>query len=87
MRYVQIKLYGGIVMKFRKWLLVASLSVASAVSLVFAACTTNDDQNTQLTEGPETGVYYYAAGNDEYLISLSGGNRFTLHMMGEDKSG
>ena len=74
-------------MKFRKWLLVASLSVASAVSLVFAACTTNDDQNTQLTEGPETGVYYYAAGNDEYLISLSGGNRFTLHMMGEDKSG
>ena len=45
------------------------------------------DSQTDLTEGPETGVYYFDAPEGEYLITLSGGNRFTLHMQGADKSG
>ena len=71
-------------MKLRKWLLIAALSVASVVSFTLAACTgggePTGDSQTDLTEGPETGVYYFDAPEGEYLITLSGGNRFTLHM-------
>lgn len=78
-------------MKLRKWLLIAALSVASVVSFTLAACTgggePTGDSQTDLTEGPETGVYYFDAPEGEYLITLSGGNRFTLHMQGADKSG
>ncbi len=40
-----------------------------------------------VVEGPETGVYYFDADGDEYLVTLSGGDRFTLHIQGKDFSG
>ena len=83
-------------MKFRKWLMIAAFAVASALSFTLAACTDqgsgtgNGDPNhggSSVVEGPESGVYYFGAGSDEYFVTLSGGNRFTLHMLGTDKSG
>ena len=83
-------------MKFRKWLMIAAFAVASALSFTLAACTDqgsgtgNGDPNhggSSVVEGPESGVYYFGAGSDEYLVTLSGGNRFSLHMLGTDKSG
>lgn len=81
-------------MKLKKWVLVSMLSVVSAMSLSMAACKNGNDSSTSsdssvenITEGEETGVYYYDADGEEYLITLNSGNRFTFLVMGENKSG
>ena len=79
-------------MKHKKWLLISVMSVVSALSLT-AACSkggndaSSSDRPGPVTEGAETGVYYYDADGEEYLISLNTGNRFTFLVMGENKSG
>ncbi len=84
-------------MKLKRWLLISVMSVVSALSFTVAACGGGGDQSSssssseqsgqEVTEGAETGVYYYDAGDEEYLITLNSGNRFTFLVMGENKSG
>ena len=39
----------------------------------------NKPGDTTVTEGPETGVYYFDAESGEYTIHLHSGNQFTLN--------
>lgn len=77
-------------MKHKRGLLISVMSCLCALSLT-AACGKGGDSSssgrTETAEGVETGVYYYDADGEEYLISLNSGNRFTFLVMGENKSG
>lgn len=77
-------------MRLRKWLIALLAAVMSVTTLVaFAACRQDEGQNDQpVTEGPETGVYYYETPlSEEYQIALNNGNQFTFLVMGENKTG
>lgn len=85
-------------MKQKKWLIAALTGAMSVTTLLaIVACkdgaTSTDDSSssssspTEPTEGPETGVYYYDAADDEYQIALNGGDRFTFLVMDENASG
>lgn len=75
--------------------LVVVLCLVLAVSVILTACkkdTGNDNDNNQsntpvYTEGPECGVYYYDVAGGELLLTLSGGNNFTLAGPDYNKSG
>lgn len=73
-------------MKHKRGLLISVMSCLCALSLT-AACGKGGDSSssgrTETAEGVETGVYYYDADGEEYLISLNSGNRFTFLVMGE----
>ena len=66
---------------------VTGLLLALALALVgCSGCgeeTVDPDNNkpgdTTVTEGPETGVYYFDAESGEYTIHLHSGNQFTLN--------
>lgn len=78
---------------------VVVLSVALVVSLVLLATTsgnnngnvvssdTGSGSQTEIVEGEETGVYYYANGTEEFLITLNSGSKFTYLVDGTNKSG
>ncbi len=77
-------------MRLKKWLIALLAAVMSVTTLVaFAACRQDEGQNDQpVTEGPETGVYYYETPlSEEYQIALNNGNQFTFLVMGENKTG
>lgn len=86
-------------MKQKKWLIAALTGAMSVTTLLaIVACkdgaTSTDDSSsssssspTEPTEGPETGVYYYDAADDEYQIALNGGDQFTFLVMDENASG
>lgn len=75
-------------MKLRKWL-AGFFAVVLSVTMAFAiaACQPEQEQQTEKTEGPETGVYYYDTGADEYTIALNNADQFTFLVMGENKTG
>lgn len=69
----------------RKRLLFIMLITIFAVSMIAVGCSGSGDK--PLPEGEETGMYYYAASNGDYLLTLNSGNRFTLFADGATKSG
>ncbi len=72
----------------RKWaaaVLTVLLAVTTAMGL--ASCAPKDQAEQPKEEGPETGVYYYDAGTDEYQIALNNGDAFTFLVLGENKTG
>ena len=74
-------------MKFRKWL-GAILAVAMSATMAFAIAACHDEpEEKPREEGPETGVYYFDAGTDEYTIALNNVDQFTFLVMGENKTG
>lgn len=72
-------------MKSRKWLgAVLTVAMSASMAVAFAAC---HDEPEEKVEGPETGVYYFDAGTDEYTIALNNVDQFTFLVMGENKTG
>lgn len=72
-------------MKSRKWLgAVLTVAMSASMAVAFAAC---HDEPEEKVEGPETGVYYFDAGMDEYTIALNNVDQFTFLVMGENKTG
>lgn len=71
-------------LKEKKWLLafiVACVLLAVAVTAVVILATrpdTNAEGPGEYVEGSEVGIYYYDMVNGEVLLTLSGGNVFTL---------
>jgi hypothetical protein len=47
----------------------------------------NGDEAPEYTEGAEVGVYYYDVTGGEILLTLSGGNKFTIAGPGMNKTG
>ena len=71
----------------RKKLLAGMLAAVSVtMTSAIAACTTEPADEPQ-TEGPETGVYYFDAGTDEYTLALGNVDEFTLLVNGVTKKG
>lgn len=71
-------------MNTKKWfcsLLVAIVSLFGIAML--AAC----GESKTPTEGAETGVYYYDAVYDEFMITLNSGDKFSFVVKGANKSG
>lgn len=71
----------------KKRILVGSVFAATIATFGFAAVACNKDEgggtNDTPVEGPETGSYYYDTGLEDYLLTLSGVDKFTLYMNGE----
>lgn len=75
---------------FYAFLAAAVLFVGAIVAVLIIALggeETPVDNNGPLTEGAETGVYYYDAEKGEYLLSLNSGNKFTIAGPDLNKSG
>lgn len=71
----------------RKKLLAGMLAAVSVtMTSAIAACTTEPADEPQ-TEGPETGVYYFDAGTDEYTLVLGNVDEFTFLVNGVTKKG
>lgn len=71
--------------KTNKLFQVLLLVLVAVIGLSFSAC--QPEEVKPVTEGPESGIYYFDAGNDEYTVALSAGNRFTFNYEGASKSG
>ena len=72
----------------RKWALaVLTVLMAVTTAMGLASCVPEEQAELPKEEGPETGVYYYDAGTDEYQIALNNGDAFTFLVMGENKTG
>lgn len=73
-----------------KKMMLAALTAAS-LSIGVAACATAcGGKKTDVVvpaEGPETGVYYYDAAGDEYLITLNNADKVAFAVNGANKSG
>lgn len=81
-------------MDSRRWLrtlqIFAIVLFATFSAAVVSACKPEEELETPPPvekEHPESGVYYYDGEAEEYLISLFGGDRFTLHVRGQDEFG
>ena len=75
-------------MKRKKWVIAFLAVIMSLTTLIaIAACKPEQTEAPTKEEGPETGVYYYDAGTEEYQIALNSGDAFTFLVMGENKTG
>ena len=75
-------------MKRKKWVIAFLAVIMSLTTLIaIAACKPEETEAPTKEEGPETGVYYYDAGTEEYQIALNNGDAFTFLVMGENKTG
>lgn len=76
-------------MKLNRWLVAfLALTLALVASLSIVGCGgKKDPKPTVIPEGPETGVYYYDAEGDEYVVSLNNGNKFAMLVEGVTKVG
>ena len=63
------------------------LVAAIVVAIVLGVGQGSDGPEGPVTEGPESGVYYYDVAEGEVVISLHGGNKFTIAGPGYNKSG
>ncbi|MBR2968173.1 MAG: leucine-rich repeat protein [Clostridia bacterium] len=72
-------------MKSKKLLMALLMVLIVAMGLFAVAC--EPEEIPPLTEGPETGTYFYDADDGEYLLILNSGERFTFMVAGENKSG
>ena len=70
-------------MRKRKKLAIAVISALSAATLaVGVACTAK-----KTSDGSEYGVYYYEWDGEEYLVTLSEGEKFTFYVDGTNRAG
>lgn len=69
----------------RKPLMLLLTLLVALVSAVIVAC--GEVEIPPPKEGPETGVYYYDAGSDEYQVSLFGADRVSMVIKGVNKNG
>ena len=70
-------------MRKRKKLAIAVISALSAATLaVGVSCTTK-----KTSDGSEYGVYYYEWDGEEYLVTLSEGEKFTFYVDGTNRAG
>ena len=72
--------------------LVVTLCLVLSIAVLFTACRNknkdgDDAQTPSYTETAECGVYYYDVPDGEILLTLSGGNKFTLTGPSENKTG
>ena len=69
------------------------LFIAAAVVAIVIGVSSGKDNGDdtpeapEYTEGAETGVYYYDVQDDEVVLTLSGGNNFTITSTGLNKTG
>ncbi len=77
--------------KINKWFYAFAATAVLLIAAVIVAIVigVNQDSGTTpvLSEGAETGVYYYDVAEGEVVISLHGGNKFTIAGPGYNKSG
>lgn len=81
-------------MKNKKQKLLRALLAVFAVGLIGAGAVACKDDEPEVPSGPSVvqggpdfGVYYYNAGAEEYLLTLTEGNFFTFSLNGESKWG
>jgi uncharacterized repeat protein (TIGR02543 family) len=83
-------------MEFKSWLaknkwlaafIVACVLLIAAVIGVIIVSLQGGDEAPDYVEGSETGLYYYDTAEGEYVLSLHGGNKFTVNGPGYNKSG
>lgn len=78
-------------MKKKRWWLSLLLAMTALVfGVIAAACESEEEQPNPptLTEGKETGVYYYDSDSgEEYLITLNNGNKFAFLVKDANESG
>ena len=73
---------------FYAFIVAAVLLVAAVVAIVvIGGQTEQPSQVIEIPEGPETGVYYYGVEQGEIILSLNGGNKFTIAGPGLNRSG
>ena len=79
---------------FYAFLIAAVLLLGAVIAIVaISAAGGNTDtppvvnQNPTGEEGPETGVYYYTVEQGDVILSLNGGNKFTIAGPGLNRSG
>lgn len=66
---------------------ILSLVLTFLCALVCFTITACKPDEPEKTDGPETGVYYYDASGEEYLITLNNVDKFAFVVKGENKSG
>ncbi|MBE5730679.1 MAG: hypothetical protein E7350_01845 [Clostridiales bacterium] len=75
-------------MKSRKLFLAMIIAVIVSLGLMTVACDRkNPDDNGPREEGPETGIYYCDTAAGESLLTLNSGDKFTLIIGNQSKSG
>ncbi len=67
-------------MKRAKLLSTLIACTVAVIGATFVACNGGNIDTPPVEEGPETGVYYFDTGRDEYLLSMYDGNKATLVM-------
>ena len=78
--------------KENKWLLAFLIScvvlvAAIVVAIVLGVKLGNANETPGYSEGDEVGIYYYDVADGEILLTLSGGNNFTIAGPGMNKTG
>ena len=76
----------------RLYALIAVLCLVLSFGMLFAACGDDPEDpptppTPEYTEGAEVGVYYYDVAGGEIILTLSGGNNFTLAGPDYNKTG
>ena len=69
------------------FLAVCSMFLAGSVTGIAVACDEGTPPPVIITEGQETGVYYFADGEQEYMLTLNSGNLFTIVGGNANRSG
>ena len=68
-------------------IILSAIVVALAVALTVVLVMQGGSGVVDSGEHPEQGIYYYDSGTQEYTLTLSQGNRFTLYVKGGTESG
>ena len=69
-------------------IILSAIVVALAVALVVVLLVQgNQGAQADNTPHPESGIYYFDSGTQEYTLTLSEGNKFTLYVKGGTESG
>ena len=63
------------------------LFAAAAVLAIVFALQPKPEENPTIPEGKETGIYYYEVEDDEIILTLNSGNKFTIAGREYNKSG
>lgn len=87
-------MFSKVLNKFKedKWLLAFAITcvvlvAAIVVSIVLGVKLDKSNDVPEYVEGPETGIYYYDVADGEIVLTLSGGNNFTIAGPGLNKAG
>ena len=72
---------------FIPFMIATVVAIAAIVVAVIMGINPEKPQNVEYTEGTEVGVYYYDVVDGEVLLTLSGGNKFTIAGPTTNKTG